>query len=337
MARTEDDRTTGAGHADAVEQSPGAASSPMTSIPVNALRGFAMGAADVVPGVSGGTVALVLGIYRKLISSIRNGSSSIGRIVRGDVKGALDALRAVDWVFLVALLGGIGVAIVLLAGPIEKLLADRPAEMAGLFMGLVAGSVVVAWRLVDQKDATRVAVLFGAAVVTFLLLGLRASTSTDVEATGGDISPIVFFGAGAVAICAMILPGISGSFLLVILGMYGAVIGAVNDRDVVVLLAFALGCAFGLGLFSQLLHWLLSKHAATVLAAMIGLMVGSLRVLWPWPDGVDSTLLGAPQGAVLVPVLLAVVGFTVVVGFEWIARLVERRKVADEVEEMESV
>ena len=337
MARTEDDHTTGAGHADAVGPSSGAASSPLTAIPANALRGFAMGAADVVPGVSGGTVALVLGIYKKLISSIRNGSSAIGRLGRGDAKGALDALRAVEWVFLVSLLAGIGVAIVVLAGPIESLLADRPTEMAGLFLGLVAGSVVVAWRLVDQKDPTRVAVLVAAAVVTFLLLGLRASTSTDVEATGGDISPIVFFGAGAIAICAMILPGISGSFLLVTLGMYGAVIGAVNDRDVVVLAAFALGCAVGLGLFSQLLHWLLAKHAATVLAAMIGLMVGSLRVLWPWPDGVDSTLLGAPESPVLVPVLLAVVGFVVVVGFEWIARLVERRKVVDEIDEMESV
>jgi putative membrane protein len=309
----------------------------LTSIPTNAARGFAMGAADVVPGVSGGTVALVLGIYKRLISSIRNGSSAVGRLGRGDGSGAAEALRAVDWVFLVSLLGGIGVAIVVLAGPIETLLEDRPSEMAGLFLGLVAGSVVVAWRLVDRKDGTRVAVAIGVAVAMFLLLGLRTSTSSDVEVAGADISPLIFLGSGAIAICAMILPGISGSFLLLMMGMYGAVIGAVNERDFLSLGAFALGAAVGLGLFSQLLHWLLSRHAATVIAAMTGLMLGSVRVLWPWPDGVNSTRLGAPAGSVVAPVLLALVGFVVVVGFDTLARHLEHRKIADEVDELESV
>jgi putative membrane protein len=121
------------------------------------------------------------------------------------------------------------------------------------------------------------------------------------------------------AICAMILPGISGSFILVMIGMYTEVLGAVNDRDIVSLGAFALGCVVGLALFSTFLNWALEHHHDLMMAAMVGLMLGSLRVLWPWPDGTDSTELHAPSDDVLVPVVLALVGFVVVVAIELIA------------------
>jgi putative membrane protein len=135
----------------------------------------------------------------------------------------------------------------------------------------------------------------------------------------------------------MILPGVSGSFLLVMLGMYGSVLGAVNDRDLVVLAVFAAGCVVGLGIFSQLLHWALGNHYRVVMAILVGLMVGSTRVLWPWPGGVDSTALHAPSGPVLVPLALAVAGFAVVVGFDALARRIEGRSVADEGVELRQV
>jgi putative membrane protein len=301
------------------------------------LRGVLMGAADIVPGVSGGTVALVLGIYTRLIGSIRSGSSAIGNLLRGDVRGFRTHLGEVEWGFLIPLGVGILAAILSLAQLIETLLLDHPEAMAGLFLGLVAGSVVVAWRLVGHWDARRLGIGAVAAVLTFLLLGLKESTSTDVAADAGDYSLLAFFLAGAVAICAMILPGVSGSFLLVILGMYGAVLSAVNDRDVVVVAVFALGCVVGLGLFSQLLHWALATRHDAVMAALIGLMVGSTRVLWPWPAGVDSTALGTPAGPVLMPVVMAVGGFVLVVGFDFFARRLEHRSIADEVTELEQL
>jgi putative membrane protein len=298
------------------------------------LRGFAMGSADIVPGVSGGTVALVFGIYRRLIDSIRLGSSALGRLLKLDVAGARVRLGEVEWGFLLPLLAGIGSAVLVLSSLIESLLHDRPVEMAGLFTGLVLGSVVIAWGLLQQRDLRRVAVLVVTAVVVFLLMGVTSGTSEETVSQVSDPALWAFFGAGALAICAMILPGVSGSFLLVTMGMYGAVLAAVNDRDLVAVGLFGLGCVVGLALFSQVLHWALSRHYDTVMAALIGLMLGSLRVLWPWPGGVDSTELGAPDDPIVFPVGLAVVGLAVVLAVDLVGRRLERQSVADEVDEL---
>jgi len=295
-----------------------------------------MGAADVVPGVSGGTVALVLGIYHRLVSSIQSGSSAIGNLLRGDVRGFRDRLRSVEWVFLISLLSGIGLAVLTLAHLIETLLEDRPSEMAGLFMGLVGGSVVIAWDLLRRRDAARWAVLLASGVVTFMLLGLSSGTSEDAVQQISDPAWWAFLGSGAIAICAMILPGISGSFLLVVMGMYGAVLGAVTDRALVSVVLFGLGCIVGLGLFSQVLHWALNRHYDTVMAALIGLMLGSVRVLWPWPEGVDSTEIEAPSDPVALPIVLAVVGFVVVVVVGRVTRQLEHRSTADEVADLQA-
>ena len=285
---------------------------PLKQVP----RGFAMGAADVVPGVSGGTVALVLGIYERLIANVHRGASAARRLLTGDVAAARRELVAIEWVWLLTLLGGVLLAVVALAGPIEHLLDEEPVAMAGLFFGLVLGSVVIAFRLIRGRvDPVVVGIVVVVGVALFLLLGLRSSTASgDAEVVTEPIW--AFFLAGAVAICAMILPGISGSFLLVMLGMYAQVLGAVNERDLVLLGVFALGCAVGLGLFSTLLNWLLTHHHDRVMAAMIGLMLGSLRVLWPWPGGTATTELGAPSGSIAVPVALAVAGFALVLVVE---------------------
>ncbi len=293
-----------------------------------------MGMADVVPGVSGGTVALVLGIYHRLVGSIKTGSSALGDLVRGDVSGFLARLRQVEWGFLIALLSGIGLAVITLAHLIETLLEDRPTEMAGLFLGLVGGSVVIAWDLLRTRDVVRWAILIVSGIIVFMLLGLSGGTTEESVSQIEDPAWWAFFVAGAIAICAMILPGISGSFLLVVMGMYGAVLGAVTDRSIGTVLLFLLGCVVGLGFFSQLLHWALNRHYDTVMAALIGLMIGSTRVLWPWPNGVDSTEIEAPSDPVALPIVLAVVGFVVVVVVGRVTHRLEHRTTSDDVADL---
>lgn len=281
-----------------------------------------MGAADIVPGVSGGTVALVFGIYEQLLDNVRRCARAVASLLKLDFAGIKHHLFDVQWGFMLPLLAGIGAALLALASIIEGLLETRPEEMAGLFLGLVAGSIVVAWTLLRNRTSTELAIMAATGLITFFLLGFQSGPVSDP-------SPIVFFGAGAIAICAMILPGISGSFLLLMMGMYAAVLGAAHDRggeDLLNLAVFALGAVAGISLFSTGLGWLLDRFHDRVLALLIGLMVGSFRVLWPWPNGVgiisdvegesiNGTGLELPQsGEFPLPTVLAIVAFMVVVG-----------------------
>lgn len=291
----------------------------------NAARGFAMGAADIVPGVSGGTIALILGIYERLIASVRTGARSLGRLGRGDLSGFVAQLKAIEWTFIIPLLVGIGGALVALSSIIDRLLTDEPQAMAGLFFGLVVASIFVAAKLMHQRDGLRMAVLGVVAVVAFFVLGLQSGAVASPPA-------IAFFFTGAIAICAMILPGISGSFLMLMLGMYAAFVGAVHDRELTNLVLFAAGAVVGLAVFSTLLSWILEHHRDTLLAGLIGLMAGSLRVLWPWPNGVGAieseadeivkgTVMDLPAdfGEAWLPILLAVIAFTAVMTINTLA------------------
>ena len=277
-----------------------------------------MGAADVVPGVSGGTVALVFGIYDRLLRNVGLGSKALGHLLKGDPSAFTTKLKAVEWSFLLPLGIGILAAVAALSSLIEQLLREQAEEMAGLFFGLVLGSIVVAWGGLHRREATQFAIMGGVGLVAFILLGFQSGPSASPPT-------LAYFGAGAIAICAMILPGISGSFLLLMMGMYAAVLGAVHDREIVSLAVFALGAIVGLALFSTALNWLLDRHSDAVLAALIGLMIGSLRVLWPWPNGVgilsedesesiSGTGLGLPEsGQLFLPVILTLAAFAVVV------------------------
>jgi putative membrane protein len=273
-----------------------------------------MGSADIVPGVSGGTVALVLGIYDQLIHNISQGAHGLKQLLTGDTAGFVETFKRIEWVWLFTLLAGIFAAILALSSVIETLLHDQPIRMSALFFGLILGSIWVAVRMLDKVDGVSIALMLGIGGTMFLLLGLRSDTEVADNALEAVTKPWwVFFLAGAIAICAMILPGISGSFILVMLGMYTEVLGAVNDRNVTVLIVFALGCVVGLAVFSTLLNWLLEHYHRWVLAAMIGLMLGSTRVLWPWPNGTNTTTMTLPRDDVVVPLLLMVVGAAVVV------------------------
>jgi putative membrane protein len=278
--------------------------------------GFAMGTADTVPGFSGGTVALVAGIYERLIANVRQGARAASLLVRGQLRAAVRALGVVEWVFVVALLSGIGSAIVLLASFLERQLDQAPVRMSAIFLGLVIGATVVAVRELRQPSARHALIGAVVAVVTFVALGARP------VAAGAPSLPFLLV-AGAIAICAMILPGISGSFLLLLLGVYEYVIGAVSARDLAVLGVFAAGCVLGLASFSTLLNWALRHHHDAVLAALLGLMAGSARVLWPWPSatGVGDPTLGAPVTADVPVVAALVVGaIAAVVAFAAVAR-----------------
>jgi putative membrane protein len=303
-------------------------------IPLSLIRGFLMGAADIVPGVSGGTIALVLGIYERLVASIRAGSSALGALIRLDFDGFKSWLGRIEWALILPLGLGILIAVFSLAPVLERLLHDHPETMAALFVGLVAGSAVIAWKLLTVRDATRIAIMVGVGIAVFLLLGLTEGTTEETTSQLAEPATWAFFAAGAVAICAMILPGISGSFILVMLGMYGAVLAAVSDRDFQTLAIFMLGAVIGLALFSQILHRALRDHYNTVMAALIGLMIGSLRVLWPWPLGVDSTAIEAPGDHLPEALIAAVAAFLVVLGVEALARRMVHTTTADEIEEL---
>ncbi len=246
---------------------------------VGVARGIAMGAADVVPGVSGGTVAIVLGIYERLLAAIQLMTTAVMALIRGRLRDSRLRLAEVDWWFLLPLFGGIVVTVLSGASVIETQLEERPEVMAGLFCGLVGASGVLSCRLFDWSRPHRIAVMTLSTALTFAFLGFQSAPVVNP-------SPLVLFGAAAVAVCAMILPGVSGSFLLLMLGMYGAVIQIITDTRYLDGTVFILGAALGLGLFSTLLSKLLKRARDTVMAVMVGLMFGSLRVLWPWPHGV---------------------------------------------------
>ena len=285
------------------------------------VRGVAMGAADVVPGVSGGTVALLLGVYEQLLGTIRDGSTALGRVVRGEIREGFGDLRRLDWWFLTPLVAGMLATITALAGVIQALLENHPKELAGLFLGLVAASMVVAARMPAAWSSLRVGSATLAAVVLFVVLGFSGGPVADP-------SPMALFGAGAVAVCAWILPGISGAFLLLMLGMYPGVLDAVDDGIFGDLAMVAAGAVVGLALFSMILGRLLERHRDTVLAVLVGLMAGSLRVLWPWPNGVgvvsrhaDKSISGTGMawptaGGLWPPLVLAGVAFVVVLGLD---------------------
>jgi putative membrane protein len=272
------------------------------------LTGAAMGAADVVPGFSGGTVALVGGIYPRFVRAIRDSAHVLSVLVRLRLREVPAAVRAIEWRFTVPLVLGLGAAIFTLASALEQLLDTQPAVMSALFLGLVLGAAVVARRELRRPDATTLPVVLVSAAVTFLILGVSPGTLDDPAL-------LVLMAGGALAVCATVLPGVSGSFLLLLLGLYQPIIAAVSGRDLLTLGAVAGGIVIGLASFSTLLNWLLEHHHDRVLAVLIGLMIGSVRVLWPWPvgSGVGDPALGAPDGQVVAATLSALLAFAAVI------------------------
>ncbi|CAN5267537.1 DUF368 domain-containing protein [soil metagenome] len=278
------------------------------------LRGCAMGSADIVPGVSGGTVALILGIYERLIGSIRAAASVPLAAARGDRRRARSLLREVEWALVLPLAAGIASALVVGAAVIPGLMERHPEGSRALFFGLIAAALPIPWRRVRARRASVYGIAAIAAAGAFALVGLPPAELAE------PALPLVF-AAASVAIVAMILPGVSGSFLLVIMGMYAPTLAAVNDRDLVYVAVFAAGAVVGLGLFARLLEWLLAHRHDATMAALVGLMVGSLRALWPWQDADRGLLAPTADGSAWTVVGMAVLGLSLIT----VLALVERR------------
>lgn len=234
-----------------------------------------MGAADVVPGVSGGTVALITGIYATLIDSIRSFDLELIQLLfKGRIK---ESWQRVNGCFLLPLVAGIACSLFSLAKLISLALAQYPIHIYAFFIGLILASAVLLLRDIQQwRGALMASLLLGA----LFMLGI-----SELRPMAITPSPAILFGAGAIAICAMILPGISGSFLLLIMGVYPFVLDAVHQLDVSTLALFAAGCALGLLSFVRLLSWLLTRYRDLLMSFMIGVLFASLKVLWPWQTG----------------------------------------------------
>ncbi|MGF1910084.1 DUF368 domain-containing protein [Vibrio kasasachensis] len=237
-------------------------------------KGIAMGAADVVPGVSGGTIAFITGIYDTLLESIRRINPSLLGVWKRE--GFEAAFNHINGWFLISLFGGIFTSIATLAKMISWLLVNHPIPIWSFFFGLILVSVFHILKQVEQKTMSR---------WVFLLLGIAFAYSITIlkplqmEPTG--INTVI---AGAIAICAMILPGISGSFILLLIGMYTPVLGAVKSFDISILALFLTGCVLGLLSFSHVLSWLLTRFRDATLIFLTGLMIGTLPKIWPWKE-----------------------------------------------------
>ena len=274
-----------------------------------------MGCADVVPGVSGGTMALLMGIYEELIDAIRacGQVETWNMVLHGQWSRAW---QKVHGPFLVTVFLGIVTAVFSLAHLIEWLLEAYPLRLWGFFFGLVLASVLEVSRRIKKWDITLVVGLVAGAAIAYCIVGL-------VPLQTPEASWFVFL-SGAIAICAMILPGISGSFLLVLMGKYTFILQAVSDRNFAVLGIFFVGAAVGLLAFAQLLSRLLHRYHDATIAVLTGLMLGSLRKVWPWKQlttgGELNVLPGAIDREVTLVLCCMVVGFAVVLALDYIAR-----------------
>lgn len=240
------------------------------------IKGMAMGAADIVPGVSGGTIALIAGIYERLINALGSIGPNLWQIFRqqGGIKGLMAVWRQVDATFLLFLLLGIATSFATLAGIIKHLLDNQPLLIWSFFFGLVIATVFLLLSEIKRWNIGRAA-LFLTGLVSAVFI-----SSLPLLATTPSL-PYLFF-AGAIAICAMILPGISGSFILLLLGAYDAVLEAVNTMNLSVILTVMAGMATGLLLFTRALKWLLARYYQATLALLTGFIAGSLVKVWPW-------------------------------------------------------
>ncbi len=277
---------------------------------VYVFQGAVIGSANVIPGVSGGTMALIFGIYETLIASLSAGFSAFLRLLRFDLSGTREKLREVSWILVSGLAVG-AVGVLLIGGKVVPYLLDTyPQQSRGLFFGLIVGSIAIPWLRMASVTARHVAIAVAAAAIAFFLVGLPPRDF-------GTPGPLIIFSTAAVAITAMILPGVSGAHLLLVLGMYTPTFRAIDDGDLAYLAIFGLGAGIGLGLFAKVLDWLLSRHHDPTMAALIGLMAGSLRALWPWVEGDNALRLPVAGDSIGVVIALALLGFIAVSLLTW--------------------
>jgi putative membrane protein len=281
-------------------------------------RGFAMGSLEIVPGVSGGTLALILGLYEELVSSVQGmlNREAIGLLFRLKVKQALDLL---PWKFLAALASGVLLAAFTMSHLLEWVLQNYPALLWACFFGLIAAAILAIGKRVQKwRVPPLLAALVGAAA-TYLFVGLVPVQTPDTW--------WFWFLSGAIAICGMVLPGMSGSFILLLLGKYEPLLAAVTRFDLATLFLVIAGAGIGLVSFAQILGWLLKRYHDPTIAFLMGMLLGSLRKIWPWKETLEFIVdahgnqIPIAQRNILPPaltwevgaaVLLAVLGFLLI-------------------------
>lgn len=293
------------------------------------LKGMGMGAADVVPGVSGGTIAFISGIYEELLTSISNVNFGLLKTLKKE--GFKVAWKQLNGAFLASLFLGIFISIVSLAKTIKYLLENEPILLWSFFFGLVVASIIFIGKQVENWNYKFLFLaMFG---VAFGYIITIASSTTLTE-----INYLFLVFAGAIASCAMILPGISGSYILLLMGVYPVVMTAITHRDFTIISAIGIGVILGLLLFSRLLKWLFKKYKNQMLVVLTGLMLGSLNKVWPWKTTISTYLNshgetkplleqsispfsfnGDPQ--LIMSIVLAIIGFLLIIGMERVAQL----------------
>ena len=242
------------------------------------LRGLGMGAADVIPGVSGGTIAFITGIYEELIGSISNINLAAFKTLKNE--GISSFWKHINGNFFVALLLGIAISVLSLARVVTYFLVEYPVLLWAFFFGLIVASAQLILKTVTKWDfKTVIGLIIGTAVAAYI-------STVHVTASGGESWYIVL--SGAIAICAMILPGISGSFILVLLGSYAIVIEGLKNLDLTIIGLFCLGCLVGILSFSRLLKYLFENFKNLVLAILSGFLIGSLLKIWPWKNEIGD-------------------------------------------------
>ena len=291
------------------------------------LKGMAMGAADVVPGVSGGTIAFISGIYEELLNSISSFNLSLFSVLKNE--GFKKVWKMVNGRFLLALFIGICISVLSLAKLIENLLENHPILIWSFFFGLVLASIIyIAKQIKIWNIKSYLYLIFG------LIFAYYITTLNPVISQ--NTSPWFLFLAGMIAICAMILPGISGSFILVLLGAYKPILNAINTKDFFSIIIFMAGAILGLLTFSRVLKWLFSKYKNYTLALLIGFIAGSLNKIWPWKETISwrtnskgievpfnttsvSPLSFDGDSKLLMAGLLAIIGFSLILLLEKLA------------------
>lgn len=273
-----------------------------------ALKGMAMGAADVVPGVSGGTIAFIVGIYDELINSIKSiNAHSLKLLFTGKI---VSFWKAINGSFLFSILLGIGISVFSLAKLITWLLEAHPIMVWAFFFGLVLASTCFVSKDIKEWNVKTIAsFIVGAAVAYYITVATPAETPTNL---------LFIFLCGAIAICAMILPGISGSFILVLLGKYFYIMDAVKELKIGILLVFAAGALIGITSFSRVLSFALARFRNSTLALLTGFMLGSLNKVWPWKEkimmdgGFELEKNIMPNAFLAEAIVLAIIGFFLV-------------------------
>ena len=292
---------------------------------LTAVKGACMGAADVIPGVSGGTIAFIMGIYDKFVASLAAiNAEAVKLFFTGKFK---EFWQHINGGFLLSLVVGIGVSVISLATVMQTLLSDFPIQTWAFFFGLIVASSIFILRGISGWGLREILFLIGG-----ILLGVTICTLSPTQTP--DALWFIFL-SGAIAICAMILPGISGSFILLILGKYQYILGAVSDlvagQDVVgnllIIGVFAIGAVVGILSFSKFLHWLLSRWHKQALIILAGFIIGSLVKIWPWnnPEAIAQTEL---TGSLHIgsAIIIALIGFSLVTGIEIAGKIAANKK-----------